>query len=97
MEPTDLTIEILKDIRSAVRATNDRLDATNDRLDATNDRLEGLADRMTNTEVRLATAIVALGGTLTEVRDLLREQTSMRDTVADHDRRIASLERRAGK
>jgi chromosome segregation ATPase len=100
MEPTDLTIEILKDIRTAVRATNERLDQTNERLDETRtelaDRFDALAARITDTEVRLATEIVAIGGTLVQVRDLLREQTSIRDAVADHDRRIASLERRVG-
>ena len=33
MEPTDLTIEILKGIREEGRKTNERLDVTNDRLD----------------------------------------------------------------
>ena len=106
MTPTDRTIEILREIRDAVRVTNGRLDATNERLDATNERLERnhaelsdrlteLSNRMTETEVRLATEIVALNGTVIQVRDLLRDH-SLRDTVADHDRRIASLEQRVG-
>jgi hypothetical protein len=39
MDPTDLTVEILKGIRDEVRSTNDRLDGANLRLD----RLSGSA------------------------------------------------------
>ena len=42
MEPTDLTIEVLKSIRDEVRTTNSRLDVTNSRLDTTNLRIEAL-------------------------------------------------------
>ena len=36
----DLTVEILKQIRDGVRATNERLDQTNARLDGMNQRLD---------------------------------------------------------
>jgi len=32
MEPTDLTIELLKDIRDEGRRTNERIDQTNEKL-----------------------------------------------------------------
>ena len=89
MDPTDLTIEILKDIRNAARATNDRLDLTNERLD----RLER---RHTETEVRLTTELVAVAGAVREVRDLLREDRGLRDRVDDHERRLSAVEQRAG-
>jgi len=38
MQPSDLTIEILRGIRDEVRQTNARLDQTNARLDQTNAR-----------------------------------------------------------
>ena len=83
MEPTDLTIEILKGIRDEVRGVreevhdlraemNERIDRTNERLDQTNERLDGLRDRQTATEVRLATELVGVAGAVREVRDLLR-------------------------
>ncbi|HEY1691485.1 MAG TPA: hypothetical protein VGG39_04965 [Polyangiaceae bacterium] len=59
MEPTDLTIEILKGIREEAHKTNERLD--------------DLRDRQTATEVRLATELVGVAGAVREVRDLLRE------------------------
>jgi NTP pyrophosphatase (non-canonical NTP hydrolase) len=37
---TDVTVEILKEIRDAVRETNVRVDQTNQRLDQTNQRLD---------------------------------------------------------
>jgi hypothetical protein len=103
MEPTDLTIEILKDIRDGVHKTNERLDSVNERLDATNERLDAtigglgeLRDRQTATEVRLATEIVGVAGAVREVRDLLREDRALRGRVDDHERRISAMEGRAG-
>jgi chromosome segregation ATPase len=89
MEPTDLTIEILKSIRDEVRSTNSRLDTTNSRL-------EGLERRVTETEVRLATELEAVAGAVRELRDSFREDRAVRDRVDDHERRLAAIERRAG-
>jgi len=89
MEPTDLTIEILKDIRDAVHKTNERLDATNEGLGE-------VRDRQSATEVRLATEIVGVAGAVREVRDLLREDRALRGRVEDHERRISAIEGRTG-
>lgn len=100
MEPTDLTIEILKGIREEGRKTNERLDVTNDRLDelrtAMVDRIERVERCQTETEVRLATELIAVGSAVREVRDLLREDRVLRDRVDDHERRLVSVERRMG-
>jgi hypothetical protein len=40
MPVSDLTIELLKQIRDAAQLTNERLDQTNERLDQTNARLD---------------------------------------------------------
>ena len=40
MAASDITVEILKDIRDEIRSTNQRLDTTNERLDAGNQRLD---------------------------------------------------------
>jgi hypothetical protein len=107
MEPTDLTIEILRDIRDEAHQTNQRIDQTNERLDRTNERLDELrADlvdrierverRQTETEIRLASELVAVGGAVREVRDLLREDRALRDRVDDHERRLSAVEKRTG-
>ena len=111
MEPTDLTIEILKGIREETHKTNERLDKTNDRLDELRvdlrsglddlrtdlvDRIERVERRQTETEMRLASELVAVGGAVREVRDLLREDRALRDRVDDHERRLAAVERRTG-
>lgn len=97
---TDLSIEILKQIRDAVTTTNVRLDETNARLGATNERLDGtnanmaaLARRQTEMELRLATEIIAVASAVNGVRDLLRERLDDRQRVDDHERRIGALER----
>jgi|HubBroStandDraft_6_1064221.scaffolds.fasta_scaffold34479_2 hypothetical protein len=111
MDPTDLTVEILKGIRDEVRSTNDRLDGlradTNQRLDRlsdevhtlrtdSNERFGRLERRQTETEVRLSTELVAVVAAVREVRDLLREDHALRDRVDDHERRIAAVETRVG-
>jgi chromosome segregation ATPase len=107
MEPTDLTIEILKSIRDEVRATNSRLDTTisrietlradtNARFDETNQRLDRLERRRTETEVRLSTELVAVVGAVREVRDLLRADRVLQGRVDDHERRIVAIETRVG-
>jgi hypothetical protein len=52
--------------------------------------------RQTETEIRLASGLVAVGGAVREVRDLLREDRALRARVEDHERRIADMERRTG-
>jgi hypothetical protein len=93
MEPTDLTIEILKDIRDETRKTNERVDA----LDRTVAKEIGsVREEARQTEVRLATELVAVAGAVREVRDLLREDRVLRQRVDDHERRITAMERHTG-
>lgn len=87
-EPKDLTTKILVQIRDELRKTNDRLDSTNERL-------ERLERRQTEDAVRVATELVAVATAVGEVRDLLRDQRVDRKTLADHERRIAALEKRS--
>ena len=71
VEPTALTIEILKEIRDEIRKTNGRVDETNIRLtDLGND----LGRRIVESETRTATAIADLAGSVREVSALLRSQ-----------------------
>lgn len=101
MDPTDITVEILKSIRDEVRGTNVRLDQTVERLDQTVERLDQTVERIGRveqrqiaTEVRLATELVAVVGAVNEVRDILREDRGLRPIVADHEQRIHALEQR---
>lgn len=104
---SDVAVEILRDIRDEIRhtrvdlsgridATNARLDAVNARLDATNQRLDHLGSRQVEVETRIGTELVAVVGAIRDLRDTLLEDRRLRDTVADHESRIARLERRAG-
>ena len=57
MAGSDITVEILKDIREAVRGTNTRLDgmeqALSRRLDGVTDRLDGVTQRLDLVETTL--------------------------------------------
>ena len=82
MEPTNLTIEILKDIRDGIRTTNERID-----------RLER---RQVESETRIATELIAVAGAVNGLREDLREERALRQRIDDHERRIQAIDRRAG-
>jgi hypothetical protein len=101
MEPTDITIEILKDIRTEIRAngaridqTNERLDQTIDRLDQTNDRLDALHQRVVESEIRMVTALTDVAGTVNAVADMFRGSHDLRPRVENCEREILDLKRR---
>jgi chromosome segregation ATPase len=100
MEPTDLTVRILTDIRDELRTTNQRIDQTNQRIDQTNQRLdqtnarlEQMRQHSVESEIRLGTAITDMTGTLHEVRDHLAVR-ALEARVQDCERDIADLKRR---
>lgn len=99
-KPTDLSLEVLKQIRDAVTQTNERLEQTNQRLDHTREELSARLDRVerrqTETEIRLATELTAVVGAVHSLRDAILADRDLRKTVDEHERRIASLERRTG-
>ena len=101
----DLTIQILREIRDGIHATNARLDQTNARLDQTNARLdetnmrmeqgfESLSRRLVDSELRTATALVNLAGSVREVTDLLRSQHDLRPRVQKCEAEIGQLKKR---
>jgi predicted nucleic acid-binding Zn-ribbon protein len=105
MEPTDITIDILKSIRDEIRKTNERLVQTNDRLDLmrselseridwTNERLDRLERRQTEADLRLSTEIINVNETMRELTVLIRDHLG--STLRDHERRITILEQREG-
>jgi chromosome segregation ATPase len=101
METSDITIEILKDIRSHVghinerlEETNERLEQTNERIDGTNERLDALHRRVVESEIRTATAITDLAGTVQVVADMLRASNDLRPRVENCERDILDLKHR---
>jgi hypothetical protein len=99
---TDLTTQILVEIRDELRSLNGRVDQTNDRIDQTNGRLDQtihrldrLERRQVEAEVRISTEIVAVHGTLRELTDVLRAGHTLGERVDDHERRLISLEQKS--
>ena len=106
MKPTDLTIEILKEIRDEVRGTNTRLDDTNMRLDETNTRLDATAAKLSQridetnahlvrVETRIATELIAVASAVAEVRDELRADRALRARVEGLEVRVTVLEKKS--
>ncbi len=60
------------------------------------DRQDSLEASVASLEQTVTTEMRAVAAVLLDVRDILRDRLDVRDTVVDHERRIAALERRAG-
>ena len=93
MEPTEVTIQVLREIRDEVTQTREEVKQTNALLDETNIRLSRIESRQTDTEIRLAAEIVAVAAAVRDVRDELHEDRVLRARVDDHERRIGALEK----
>lgn len=92
MAPTDLTNEILIQIRDELKSTREELSS---RIDQTNSRLERVERRQTESEVRLATELVNVVSAVNQLKDLIVADRDLRRKVEEHDRRIAVLEEHA--
>jgi methyl-accepting chemotaxis protein len=106
MEPTDITVQILTDIREQakltneqIRQTNRRLDRMSDSIDRTNERLdtvrEELSRRIVESEIRTSTAIADLAGTVREMTHELRAANDLRPRVERCEQDIVDLKRHA--
>ena len=91
MEPTDVTIEILKGIRDEGRKTNERLDETNQRLVQLG---EDLSPRIVESEMQTATAIADLAGTVRDLVTVLRSNNDLRPRLERCEQDIAILKGR---
>jgi hypothetical protein len=84
---SDLSTEILVQIRDAIGGTNTRIEELSSRV-------ERLERRQVEAEIRISTELVGVAGAVREVRDLLREDLALRRRVDDHEARIRALEDR---
>jgi hypothetical protein len=98
MDSSDITMQLLAQIRDEIRTTRGELGAeirkTNLRLDQTNLRLERLEQRVVASEIRVATALTEVAGTVREVRDRLDDRLELRDRVERCEHDIADLKQR---
>ena len=104
MEPTDITIEILKSIRDEVRGVRQELraelggvrDELRSELGAVREELKGVGDNVHEMDIRLSTEVVALTGVVRQVGETFRQDRALRARVDEHERRLENLEKRAG-
>ncbi len=97
MEPTDITIEILKSIRDDLHeglagVRHDLLEG----LAGVTGRMDRVERRQTEAELRIASELVAISGVVREMRDAYREERALSHRVDDHERRLSEMERRVG-
>ena len=100
MEPTDITIEILRGIRDEVKQTNTRIDLLHDEVKETNTRIDSMRDELSHrivaSEVRTATAIADLAYATREMTDVLRSQHDLRPRLDRCERDITELKQQIG-
>lgn len=105
MEPENLTLEVLKQIRDDGKRNGERIDETNARLNetnasinVTNARLESLRDdlgrRIVESELRTATAITELSGSVRDLITVIKEDRDLRGRMERAEKDIASLKQR---
>jgi predicted nucleic acid-binding Zn-ribbon protein len=105
MEPVDLTLRILNEVRNDVRALKEQLDGHDARFDAIDRELAGRFDtldrrfdavdrRQTEADVRTATALAEVAGTLRDLHAMVRDRLELRDRVDRCERDIADLQHR---
>lgn len=99
---SDLTVEILKQIRDEVKQVRDEVKQTNVRLDQVNGSLEQTRvelgaridetnARLVESEIRTATAITALAGSVQEMTAVLRQGHDLRPRVERCESEIAAI------
>ena len=102
----DITIEVLKAIRSDLGAFRKDVDAFRKDVDAfrkvvdarfegVDARLDNMARQQVESEVRIATELLAVAGALNQLNDSLRAE-AVRDQLRDHEARLHKLESRTG-
>jgi hypothetical protein len=111
MEPTDITIEILKSIRDElhqgltgvrgeVAGVRDEVASLRDELHeglaGVTERMDRLEHRQTEADLRVATELIGVAGAVREMRDAYREERALSHRVDDHERRLSDMERRVG-
>jgi hypothetical protein len=97
MAGSDITIEILKDIRDATRATNVRLDGVTGRLDVVAERLDIVAARVDVGTQRLDMVETTLLDLAQQNRFVVRYLRAMSERHDDVEPRVSALESRVDK
>lgn len=97
------TNDRLESLESRVEESNRHLESLDRRVErveghtvALGDRLDAYGRRQTESEPRLSTEVLALADVTRQVRDLLSQRLDDHDSVVDHERRLAEIEKRLG-
>ena len=97
MAGSDITIEILKDIRNEIRGVSGRLDVTIQRLDVTIERLDVTIQRLDVTNLRLGAVETTLLDVVEQQRFLVRYAKASSERDSFIETRVGNLETRVDK
>lgn len=90
MEPSDLTVTILKEIRDEVRGTNSRIDKMNTEMNVRFSEMNFRFEVIETTLKDLAEQMVMLAR---GVKGALEVRSTVERRLDDHERRLADLEK----
>ncbi|MCR9162541.1 MAG: hypothetical protein ACE37F_19110 [Nannocystaceae bacterium] len=92
MSPSDITVELLKQIRDGVYETHERIDQTNARLDQTNKRLDQtrveLLEKLEETRSHLSERIDQTNGRIGRLETSVSTLIGAVSSLADRDNRF---------
>ena len=92
MASSDITVEILKDIRDEIRGINTRLDGTNTRLDGVTERLDGVTERLDLVETTLLDLASQHGFLVRYTRTIAERESRLEPRVNALEGRVEKLE-----
>ena len=90
MEPTDLTVTILKEIREEIRGTNSRIEKMNTDMSVRFTEMNVRFEVLETTLKELAEQMVMLAR---GVKSALEVRSTVERRLDDHERRLADLEK----
>jgi len=91
---SDITVEILKEIRDEIRGTNARVDTTNSRLDVANSRLDTLEHALSHRLEAVETTLLDLAE---QQRFVVRYTKAISERDTRLEPRLSALESRVEK
>ena len=93
MEPTDLTIRLLQEIRDSVREGTERMDR---RFEQVEKRFEGVDQRFEVIETALRDLAQQMVMLSRGIKTALELRNTVDSRLEDHEKRLADLEKRIG-
>ncbi len=94
MEPTDITIEILRDIRDLIKGTNERVDGLTEKVDRLEQGQTSLKAEIVTQGLKTAQGFGDVAHELESIRELLADGFALEERIDEHDSKIEAINQR---